>query len=275
MMQESEMWLKRARADAGQGCLRNLSFVKIFVLCIFFSIFLQSYANAKNTTVISNLDFLKSYYFNQAFENPNRKLSKFSKAGPLTLQLKCAVLLKENCQNLIIGSRFQTSFKTSDRITFTVSEADLNPDVQLIFADNAYINIVHDKLSSSNGYHDASVPNCQLFLSLAGDEIKNIKILVLVQTSESFQMRCFGAAMFRGLGLSQYNHQKISVFWNSADINGGTDADGGDLGGLLQSFSVLEYLHMCPLLKPSMSFDEVKMIMNEKTGCISGLQPTK
>jgi hypothetical protein len=214
-------------------------------------------------------------YLQFSLSNSNGAVRKIMKTGPLAVQGVCKSSTFSRCNKSILNKQVNAAFGGNGRIKIRVTAE--NSDLKFIFLDAINLESKKRELSDSysSGFNDSDDPECQLYYSIKDNVIKNVVVVVSLDSTELKQRFCLASQLFQGLGLSLQNDLPFSKLWKQAPDglpNGQGEFTIDDVSKLTKGYAILSYIHMCPDIKPGMKADDINRMLLGNSVCLDGLE---
>lgn len=209
-------------------------------------------------------------YMRLSLLNPSGVLRKISKAGPITVRAICVPPTSEKCDKSVINRKINDALPRNSRIRLKV--ALRSPDITILHMEQAGLANRKKELSKFyyGGFSDSDDLDCQLYYSLKNNEIQKLVIVVSLDSANLKQRLCLASQIYQGFGLSLPDGLSFTKLWQTLH-NGGSSHTEELVAGLVKGFKVLEYIHMCPDIKPGMMASDLGRHLVDSSSCIDGI----
>lgn len=202
--------------------------------------------------------------------NPDGALRKIAKSGKLAILAQCTSSRKR-CVKSTLNKQVNDAFLRNKRIEVVVTSQD--PDIKIMYVGASDLAKRRQdlKILYFGGFDDSEDPDCQLFYSIKQNVIQNMTIVISLDSPEIKQRFCVASQIFQGLGLSLPVGLPFSKLWkNGRDRKNPFNEE--TVLGLIDGYRILEYIHMCPDIKPGMKAPALRRLLERSSRCLDGVK---
>lgn len=202
--------------------------------------------------------------------NSNGALRKISKTGPLAIQAVCVASPTIGCNKSVLNNQINSALFQNSGLDIKVTSE--NPDIKIIHI--GALGLANKKREFStlylDGFSDSDDLDCQLYYSIKENVIEKVVIIVSLDSPVLKQRFCLASQALQGLGVSLPNGLPFSKLWKNP-TDGLYAFTAEFVSRITKSYGIMEYIHMCPDIKPSMKAPDIRRILVENSRCLDGL----
>ncbi len=248
--------------------LRNyiIASALIAVIVVMFSAFiLPGNVLADEAAISERRKNIVQLYVRNAFSNGNVKLRKFDLFGTIPITGECVGLNQSQC--IFTKQTLDRSFEPSANAQL---KASASPVITFVFAGGKQMasQLPPAIAEYAGGVSDISDPQCAMFYQCADSRILRGKIIASIDQPANKLRACLIVQISRLLGPGFSLTDKFSIRW-SASLSKESEEK---LDQTRHISAILQYIHMCPKLKPGMSESEVLKVLLVPTNCALNLE---
>lgn len=217
----------------------------------------------------SKLDTLVELYIKRAFGNDSSdRLRKFETVTALPISFECLSGANAVCASSLFT--LNEAYRVSNRLNVVESP---QPAIRFVLAKDSQLAEQSEALGTefNGGFSDTSEPRCVLYYALKGERISKAAILVSTDQGFLLQKICAAVQFGQALGISSPANLNFSDLW-SEEPNGYQHMDEAQFAMFRQTNSLLQYIHMCPLLHSGMTKQMVIETLKSSNVCTNGIE---
>lgn len=219
-------------------------------------------------------DELTKAYLNSAFGSGNNTLVKFDTNGPIKFRMFCNPQDREKCS---LANKY-----VSDSIgQSATSQMTYNKDgpLEIVFSGFMFLpgyQIIYTNQDFAGQFSEADDKDCQLYyeLDVSRSLIKRASIIVSFNAPPEKIRYCLASQHMRLLGLTVEGKKGFSQIWKAyPHLSKVADQEFKEL---VHSYTLLEFIHMCPAIKAGMTKQAVRELLKPDSICfrdLGGLWP--
>ena len=219
-------------------------------------------------------DELTKAYLNSAFGSGNNTLIKFDTNGSIKFRLFCNPQDREKCS---LANKYVSD--SVGQSTTSHMAYDKDGPLEIVFSGFMFLpgyQIIYTKRDYAGQLSESDDQDCQLYyeLDVSRSLIKRASIIVSFNAPPEKIRYCLASQHMRVLGLTVRGKKSFSQIWKSyPDLSKITDREFKEL---VHSYTLLEFIHMCPAIKAGMTKQAVRDLLKPDSICfrdLGGLWP--
>lgn len=237
----------------------------ILILGMFSALIVPRNVLADEAAISERLKQIVQLYIRNEFSNGNVKLRKLDLFGIIPFSGECVGLNQSQC--IFTKKTLDRSFEPSASAQLKISTS---PVITFVFAGGKQAgSLLSTAIEEyAGGVSDISDPQCAMFYQYADSRILRGKIIASIDLPANKLRACLIVQINRLLGPGFSLTDKFSIQWNAALSKKSEEK----LDQTRHISAILEYIHMCPKLKPGMLESEVLKVLLVPTNCASNLE---